>query len=1292
MWRYSNKQQSDRINEEFKFASEQIANNIQSSIYSYEVMMRGVRGYFQGSENVTFSEFKHYVASLNINKKRSGIQGVGIVELVGQNEKQQHLKRLRLLKQDDYVIKPEGNRDFYAPIISMEPMDSDNLKAIGFDVFTLPAARLAMNKSRDLDKISITSPITLVQDTNKSASSAFVMYLPIFSNNLPANNASERQAAIKYWVDIPFRINDLIEGLKGEIQQDIVLEIYDGLSTSKQNRMYQSKNNFTDLDAKINHPTLSKRLDIGGRSWTISTKLTQTFIDRFSNPNQSIIIAITGLTLSFMLGWISYVLFNDRQKAQNRYKQLFAQAGEGAIILNREHHVIDCNPAAQKMFGYSIEEFLNLSLHQILEKTEIDQLDYFISKLSKNSSLLKEWVYVRKNGVVFTAEVSCSKLDDNNYFVTVRDLTERKKAELQIQRLNKLYLALSETNQAIVRVENEDELLPLVCKCAVELGDMKMATIKVLQSSSDNFTLAASYAIESDYLETLNAAEKLDFNSDNAAITENSPIIDNHLQHQLKPSYWHYQAKKIGWGSAASFSIMRSGKHYAVLSVYHNEVNVFDKAAVNLLKEMSGDISFALDNFDREKQRVLSQKLLIESEKKLSTILDNVAAYIYLKDSDGRYLFANQQLLNLWNAKLEEVIGFGDDKFFDPATTNRIREIDRKVLFDGETVEQEEINQIKDTEDKRVYWSVKLPLRRTDGSIYGLCGISTDMTQQKLNEADLKIAAISFESQVGMMIIDTQKLVLRVNTAYTKISPYSADEVIGKKPLLIHEDKHHEDFIEKIWGDMANKGGWEGEVWNKRKNGEIYPQYLIMTAVKDTEQNIINYVASLTDITESKAAANEIENLAFFDTLTQLPNRRLLLNRLSHALSVSQRSEILGGLIYLDLDNFKIVNDSRGHYIGDLLLTQVAARLVDCVRSNDTVARLGGDEYVIMLESLSKEVNEAASLLEIVAKKIQIAFDAPYQLSTYQINVTASLGLVLFSGQKQSPDELLKQADIAMYHAKNLGRNDYHFFNPDMQNTINLRVSLEEELRNAIADNQFRLHYQVQVDNVGKPIGAEALIRWQHPERGLVSPLHFIPFAEETGLILPIGQWVLNEACKQLKIWQQSDATKSLSISINVSAKQFHQADFVQQVQLAVEMHEIQAMLLKIELTESMLVDNIERIIICMNALRKVGVCFELDDFGTGYSSLQYLKKLPLHQLKIDQSFVRDITTDKSDKAIVKTILKMAQGLGLSVIAEGVENKEQLHQLQKFGCAFYQGYLFSKPVPVNEFENLYTII
>jgi diguanylate cyclase (GGDEF)-like protein/PAS domain S-box-containing protein len=1292
LWRYSQKQQSEHLNKEFRFATEQVVNNIYSRIDNYEIVMRGVRGYFTGSENVTVSEFRQYIQDLYIDKKKSGIQGVGVVELIPYSHRDQLIKRLRQSQLKDYRIWPEGDRDYYAPIVRLEPMTGANLKAMGFDVLTVPAARLAMEKSRDLNIITITPPITLVQDGDKASSTAFVMYLPIYAKNQPHDSIMERRAAIHSWVDVPFRIKDLMSGLSGEFPDDIILEIYDGTSISDQYRMYLSDNGLIQVNLSKDAISVSSRIDIGGRSWTLLTKTTPHFVVRVTNPNQSGIIIFTGSLLSLLLAGVTLLLVSGRQMAQTRYKRLFAQAGEGVLILSREHRVLDSNHAAMRMFGYTSEEFSNLSLWHLLEKPNHNHLNGVLNDLSTSSTSLKEYVHVAKNGLKFTAELSFSKLDADSYFVMIRDLTERKQAEQRIQRLNQLYLALSETSQAIVRMDNENDLLLLVCKCAVEFGGMRLAWVGQVDESLQNIHAAAIYTSDSDCLEILDDSSDRNYLDNdgppNQAMAENRPIIINNLLDQVVETHWHQQAKKFGWGSVASFPVLRNKKPFAVLTVYHDLTDVFDNEVTDLLIKMSTDIGFAMDNFDRENQRLQSQQLLAESEKMLSTVFNNVGAYIFLKDTNGHYLFVNEQILQSWNATAEEVIGFGDENFFDADSVNHIRESDRKVLVEGEVFEQEETIKFEKTGEAKTFWSVKIPLRREDGSIYGLCGISTDITQQRSSEADLRIAAISFESQVGMVITDASKITLKVNAAYSRISQYAAEEVIGQAPLLISTDRHDADFDKQMWNDVSDTGGWEGEVWNQRKNGETYPQYLIINAVKDENQNITNYVASITDVSESKAAAMKIEHLAFFDLLTQLPNRQLLLDRLNRALTVSQRSELVGALLYLDLDHFKTINDSRGHNIGDLLLKQVAERLSGCVRADDTVARLGGDEYVIMLEGLSKEPLEAAAQTELVAQKIQIAMNKLFQLETYQANVTASMGLVLFCGLKQSADELLGQADIAMYHAKKIGRNAFRFFDPNMQTAINSRVSLEEELRKALAMQQFQLHYQIQVDHLGNAVGAEALIRWQHPEQGLISPFHFIPIAEETGLILPIGQWVLNQACKQLKLWEQDEATKHLALSINVSAKQFHQDDFVEQVKLAVELHQIKPSSLRIELTESMLVDNIEAIISSMNTLKSVGVRFELDDFGTGYSSLQYLKRLPLHQLKIDQSFVRDIKNDKSDKAIVSTIVKMAQGLGLEVIAEGVETKEQLQQLRKIGCLFYQGYLFSKPLPIDAFESL----
>lgn len=489
-----------------------------------------------------------------------------------------------------------------------------------------------------------------------------------------------------------------------------------------------------------------------------------------------------------------------------------------------------------------------------------------------------------------------------------------------------------------------------------------------------------------------------------------------------------------------------------------------------------------------------------------------------------------------------------------------------------------------------------------------------------------------------------------------------------------------------MWSSINNTGKWEGEIWNRRKSGEIYPEHLTITAVKNDADVVTNFVATLTDITMNKAASEEIKNLAFYDPLTQLPNRRLLLDRLKQALAASTRSGHRGALLFLDLDHFKDLNDTLGHDVGDLLLQQVAQRLSDCIREGDTVARVGGDEFVILLENLSDQLIEAATQTEVIANKILFALNQPYQLATHEYHNSPSIGVSLFIDYAFELEEVLKQADIAMYEAKKAGRNLVRFFDPKMQEAIRVRTQMEYDLRRALQQKEFQLYYQLQVDDKGRPLGAEALIRWHHPQRGLIAPFDFIPVAEETGLILPIGLWALNSACAQLKAWEQDPVMRDFSISINVSAKQFNQVSFVKDIQTAVQQHAVNPSLLKLELTESMLVDNIDHAIINMVALQVLGVRIELDDFGTGYSSLQYLKQLPLYQLKIDQSFVRDIETDSSDRTLIQTIVAMAQNLGLHVIAEGVESEPQHHFLLKSGCTHFQGYLFGKPVPIGAFE------
>ena len=442
----------------------------------------------------------------------------------------------------------------------------------------------------------------------------------------------------------------------------------------------------------------------------------------------------------------------------------------------------------------------------------------------------------------------------------------------------------------------------------------------------------------------------------------------------------------------------------------------------------------------------------------------------------------------------------------------------------------------------------------------------------------------------------------------------------------------------------------------------------------------------------ASSVKEEIQSLAFYDTLTHLPNRRLLTDRLEHALQNSERTGKKGALLFLDLDNFKDLNDSFGHDAGDALLKQVADRILSTVRKNDTVARLGGDEFVVLLEDLDSESADAALRAEVIAEKMLKVLNRPYSIDAHDHFNTASIGVSIFDGTRTSVEDLLKQADIAMYQSKKASRNTIRFFDPAMQDTVIERTNLERELRKGIAQNQLALYYQVQVDFEGRPLGAEALVRWHHPDRGIVSPLQFIPLAEESELIVTIGQWVIHTACQQLAQWQKSESFCDFYISVNVSAKQFHRTDFVPTLKACIEHYQINPSLLKLELTESFLLENIEESIATMNVLGKMGIRFALDDFGTGYSSLQYLKRLPLSELKIDRSFVREIARDNNDQVIVRTIIVMARTLNFHVIAEGVETEDQKAILLSSGCTVFQGYLFSQPVPIDVFETYLGIL
>ena len=978
-----------------------------------------------------------------------------------------------------------------------------------------------------------------------------------------------------------------------------------------------------------------------------------------------------------------------------RHQTLMKNALDGIHILDLQGNMVEVNDAFCDMLGYTQEEACQLNIvdwnSQYSKKELLTRLQSFVGKSARF-----ETVHRRKDGTLIDVEVSTTGVDiegQTYFFASSRDITERKAAEDNVRRLTQLYAALSQCNQAIVRCANEVELFPQICRVAVNFGGMKMAWIGMLDPTSNLVKPVASFGAGIQYLDDLEilvgANSPTGRGPTGTAIRDNQPFWCQDFQHDPATVAWHERGAKFGWGASASLPLHRNGVAIGALTLYADVANAFDETAQNLLVEMAMDISFALNNYDREIERKQTE----EENAHLLERLDVAtrAAKIGIWDWD----VVNNHLV--WDDRMFELYGAMRDDFGGAYETWRaLLHPDDKVEA-NETMQRALRREIPFDTEFRVCWpngeirSIKAlgqVVRDAEGAPLHMTGVNYDITEQKQAEANLRIAAAAFESHESMMITDANRVILRVNQAFSEDTGYTAEEVVGKTPRLLNSGRHKAGFYRAMWETINRTGVWQGEVWDRRKNGEIYPKWLTITAVKGGDEVVTHYVGSHIDITERKAAEEKIQHLAFYDSLTQLPNRRLLIDRLHQALASSERIGRVGALLIIDLDNFKALNDTLGHQIGDLLLQEVAQRLESCLRAGDTLARLGGDEFVVTLENLSERIFEAAAQVKIVGEKILAALSQHCQLAANEYHCTASIGATLFNSHQQTTDELMQQADIAMYQAKKAGRNTLRFFDPQMQASITARVALEAELRKAIEKQQFQLYYQIQVDSSHNPIGAEVLIRWLHPDRDMVSPAQFIPLAEETGLILPIGLWVLETACAQLKAWQQKALTRDLVLAVNVSAKQFRQADFVAQVHAVVQRHAINPMRLKLELTEGMLLDDIEETITTMNILSEIGIQFSLDDFGTGYSSLQYLKRLPLDQIKIDQSFVRDIATDSSDKAIVRTIIAMAQSLDIAVLAEGVETEENRQFLLDNGCTHYQGYLFGKPMPIEQFEAL----
>ncbi|WP_031436912.1 bacteriohemerythrin [Methylobacter tundripaludum] len=701
----------------------------------------------------------------------------------------------------------------------------------------------------------------------------------------------------------------------------------------------------------------------------------------------------------------------------------------------------------------------------------------------------------------------------------------------------------------------------------------------------------------------------------------------------------------------------------------------------------SRTMQLAKEVVERQKAEQASQDALDRLQKIASQVPGLVFQFQLFPDGSSRIPYANEAIRAIYRVSPEEV---SEDaaKVLEALHPDDLENFKTSFKVSARDLTPWRQEYRLKFDDAPVCWLFgnALPQRQADGSVLWH-GFITDITKHKQTEVELRIAATAFELQDAMLVTDANNVILKVNQAFTRITGYSAEEVIGKTPNLLSSGQHDKTFYSSMWESINRTDAWQGEIWNRRKNGEMFPEWLIITAVKEPDEkneHVNNYVASFSDITSRKAAEEEIKQLAFYDPLTQLPNRRLLQERLKHSIDVERRDGKRLALLMLDLDRFKAVNDSLGHLAGDELLQQVAVRISARLRDVDMVARLGGDEFVVLLEDIAHAEDAAR-----VAAEIIFVLGKPFQLTqSNDVQIGASIGISLYPEHGASYEMLMDHADAALYQAKDQGRGCYAYFSEDQTLAARERIALETRLRRAIEQGELRVFYQPQVDiESGRIVGAEALVRWQDPIEGLIPPLRFIPIAEETGLILEIGAWVLRETCRQGRLWLDA-GLPPLTLAVNVSPQQFRRGDISALVATALNETGFPAEHLELEMTESGLMENQDHVMALLNKLRSQGIRLAIDDFGTGFSSLAYLKHFPLDVLKIDKSFIDDIPNLQDDMEIAATIIAMGHILGFKVLAEGVETPEQLAFLREKKCDSYQGYIKSPPVPAEAFALL----
>ena len=1038
-WHLAQANAEQNAHDRFHFRIDEVRTAIAERLRDYEAVLRGTKGLFNASAEVTREEWRAYVQSLKLDQAYPGIQTIAFVRRVSASQKTAHIRKVRAEGFPGYAIWPQGERAEYLPVVYLEPFTGRNLRAFGYDIASEPVRHAALEQARDTGEAAISGKITLVQETGENKRAGFILFLPIYRNGAPTDTVKARRDGLFGYVDIAFRMDDLMRGILSANTPDVDVEIFDGVKMTKESLMYDHellvRFNRGDGRAAFFH-TMS--LDIHDHPWTLYFYSLPAFEATIDKDKPRLVLA-AGAFISLLFFIIAWSLVSRKASLLAVNKELKAEIAER----QREKEVLQ--QVGQVLSAATGETFFRELVRNLAGTLRMDYA--LIGEVDQQNKLL---IHIR-------AVCAHGKLIDNFDY----------------------------------------DLRGTPCENVV----------------------GQRFCAYPDHVQQLFPQDK--------------PLQEMGVESYMGAPLFDSAGAPIG-----------------LIALLHSQPLASYQRAESILT-----ISAARAAGELERRQAEAQM------HQLSSAVEQTADAIVITDRRG--------------------------------------------------------------------------------------------------------------------------VIQYVNPAYEQITGYPLKEVLGKNASVVKSGEHGKGFYEELWRTILAGQVFRGVMVNRKKDGLLYYEEKTITPLKDVGGNIVRFVSTGKDITQRLQSEERLHHLAHHDPLTDLPNRLLLQDRLTQAMREADQLERLVAVMFLDLDRFKTINDTLGHDIGDALLKTVAERLATCLRPGDTVSRLGGDEFTITLANVA-HVDDVTR----VAQKILDQFISPFRIGGRDLFVTPSIGITLYPLDEKQPENLLKDADVAMYRAKELGGNRFQFYTPELNLRAARRLELETGLRQALERQEFILHYQPLVDmKTGRIRGMEALLRWQHPEFGLIPPLDFIPLAEEIGLIIPIGEWVLKTACAQIKAWHNT-GFPALQVAVNLSSKQLRDKNLIAAVRQALTESGLEARYLDMELTESVLMQDMELATSILKELKTVGISFSLDDFGTGYSSLSYLKRFPIDYLKIDRSFVRDITTDAVGAGLVKAIIAMANVLNIKVIAEGVETYEQQEFLRSHGCDITQGYFCSKPLAAQDFTEL----